>query len=216
MSFAGRVNELFNRVKALELGSIGQAALSLTGNLKFWTGQSGGWRDLFGVPMTPNAGLGIPTWEQLGSSPFYGFKFNVGDQLWFPYHLQHDYSLGTDIFLHAHWLADGTDAANVKWEFTYVFAKGFGQAAFDIPGGGSVATAEESTGGTAWKHMTSEIAAGIANANFEPDGILLVCVKRVTNGGVDNADGVFLIVADLHYQADSVATKHRTPDFYAP
>lgn len=59
-----------------------------------------------------------------------------------------------------------------------------------------------------------EIVAAISNANFEPDGILLIRIRRITNGGVENADGIFMITSDCHYQANTFATKNRTPNFY--
>lgn len=170
-----------------------------------------GWRDMIGTPILNNAGPNIPSFEQMGASEFWNPRFALGDQLWFVYHIQHDYSDGTDIFLHTHWVTDGTDANSVKWEFTYTYAKGHNQAVYNLTG--TVVTIEQAAQGSAWRHMTSEIAAGITNSAFEPDGILLVKIKRVTNSGTDNADKVFLICADCHYQSDHLVTPNRTPPF---
>jgi len=179
--------------------------------------RDGGWRDMIGQIVTPPLGPSNPTWTQMGTSPFYGWRFGLNDEVQLQFHLQHDYKPGTDIFLHTHWTTNGTSTNTVKWQFTYTYAKGFNQGAastFDIAGGGTVVTVEEAAAGTAWRHMVSEITTAISDADFEVDGILMVNVKRVTNGGTDNADTVFLIVSDCHYQSWIFNTPNRAPDFY--
>ncbi len=183
----------------------------------FFPSQDGGWRDMIGQAVNPTAGLTIPTWTILtAGSPFYAYAYQVSDQQWFFYHLQHDYSPGTPIYLHAHWMTNGTSVNTVKWEFTYSFAKGFNQgAASNYDTTGTVVTVEEAASGTAFRHMTSEISTPISDPDFEVDGILMVRLRRITNGGSENADTVFLTMADCHYQSNTFNTKNRTPDFYA-
>ena len=180
-----------------------------------FTDQGGGWRDMLGQAVSPVSGVVVPIWTQIGSSPFYAYAYQLNDTQWFFYHIQHDYTPGTSIYLHSHWLTDGTSTATVKWEFTWTFAKGFNQGAgstYNITG--PTVTVEEAASGTAYQHMTSEIATPISDSDFEVDGILMVRLRRITNGGTDNANTVFLTMADCHYQSNTFNTKNRTPNFY--
>jgi hypothetical protein len=188
------------------------ASLSTTGNINLWTAQGGGWKDITGSFTVRASGPGRPVWTQMGASPFYGYEFALNDQVQIEYHLQHDYSPGTSIFLHTHWVTNGTNTQSVRWEFTYTYAKGHNQANYNLTG--TTVTATEAPPGSAWRHMTSEISAGVSDANFEPDGILIVRIRRITNGGTDNTDRVFLIEADCHYQANAIVTKNKSPNFY--
>ena len=185
--------------------------ISAAEDIHFRTAQDGGWRDMTGQPVAQQ-GQAFPAWTQMGTGPFYAYKFDVGDLLWFSYHFQHDYSLGTSVLLHAHWVADGIDTNPVNWEFSYTYAKGHNQDNYDMTG--TVITVQEAAPGNApWRHMTTEITSEM-NADYEPDGILLVRLKRITNGATDNTDAVFLLEADCHYKANTIATKNRTPNFY--
>lgn len=183
---------------------------------EFFPTQGGGWRDMIGQAVNPTAGPSIPTWTQIGASAFYAYAYQVNDQQWFFFHIQHDYSPGTPIYLHVHWFPSGTDTATVKWQLTWTFAKGFNQGAastYDIAG--AVVTVEEAAPGTAYRHMVSEIATPISDEDFEVDGILMVNLKRITNGGTNNANTIFVTMTDCHYQSNTFNTKNRAPDFYA-
>jgi hypothetical protein len=128
------------------------------------------------------------------------------------FHIPHDIVPGADIHLHVHWLPSGTDVNTVKWEFSYTFAKGFDQEAFDSAG--STISCEEAGPGVAYQHMVTETAAITISELTEPDGILHVRVKRVTNGGTDNADTIFMLTSDVHYQSTNIATIGKAPSFY--
>jgi hypothetical protein len=182
--------------------------------IEFFPGQDGGWRDMLGQ-IVPRANVPTsPTWTQMGTTPFWSYLFALNDEIWIPYHIQHDYAPGTPIYLHVHWTTDGTQTNTVKWQFEYCYAKGFNQGNFDVSGGRST-TVEQAAQGTAWRHMVSEISTPISDANFEVDGVLMVHITRITNGGTNNTDKVFMILADCHYQCNAFNTKNRTPDFYA-
>jgi hypothetical protein len=186
-------------------------SLYATENVGSWAGQGGGWRDIIANIDVRGVAASDPDWIQIDAGPFYAYRFSVNDEVWIVYHIDHDYTPGTNIFFHAHWIPDGTDTNSVKWQFTYSIAKGHNQAAFDTAG--TVVTAEQSPPGTPWQHMITEISTGVGSAVLEPDCLVMVNIKRITNGAVDNADQIFLLTADCHYQSDRVATKNRTPDF---
>jgi hypothetical protein len=182
--------------------------------INIFAGQSGGWRDITGQAVSPAGGVTVPTWTILtAGSPFYAYKFAVNDQLWYFFHIPHDYAPGTALYLHAHWLSDGTSTNTVKWQFTHSFAKGFNQGNFNTTG--TTIDVTQATDGTAFRHMVSESSTAVSATGLEVDGILMVHLKRITNGGTDNADSVFLLMCDVHYQANTLATKNRAPDFYA-
>jgi hypothetical protein len=169
-----------------------------------------GWRDITGQISTRGIGTD-PTWSQMGSGPFYAHKFAIGKEAWVNLHIPHDMVPGTQFHVHAHWVTSGTNTAVVKWQFDVAVAKGFNQSAFDMAG--SAVTAEEAASGTAWKHMVTE-STGISSAEYEVDGLILINITRVTNGGTDNTDDVFLLMSDIHYQSNDTATRNKAPNFY--
>ena len=175
-------------------------------------GEQFGWRDITAQVTIRGVGATDPDWVQIGPSPFFAYRFAVGDMAWFAFHVPHDIVPGADIHLHAHWIADGTNAAVVRWEWTYTYAKGFNQGNFNATG--TVVEAEQAAAGTAYRHMVTETAAIAIPGLTEPDGIIYVRLRRVTNGGTDNADGIFLLTSDVHYQTTDAATIGKAPNFY--
>jgi len=130
----------------------------------------------------------------------------------------------SDIFFHTYWLTNGTSTNNVTWQYTYAYAKGFNQGAFDFALANSpltdagIVTCQQAASGTAYQHMVTE-TDGVSIAGLsEPDGIIYVNIKRITNGspgGADNADGVFVLTSDIHYQSTNMATINKAPGFYS-
>ena len=89
-------------------------------------------------------------------------------------------------------------------------ALGHNQGNFGAP---VIYTVEQAAAGTAWRHMVTETVSPITLT--EPDELLMVVVRRITNGGTNNTDRVFGLMCDLHYQVDRMATPNRVPNFYA-
>lgn len=171
-----------------------------------------GWRDITGQVLVRGVAATDPAWTQISTSPFSAYKFDVNDFVWFIFHIPHDIVPGADIHFHAHWITDGTATGVVKWEWTYMYAKGFNQENFNVTG--TVVTAEQAAAGTAYRHMVTETSGVSIPGLTEPDGIVYVRLRRVTNGGTDNADGVFLLTSDIHYQTTDAATIGKAPNFY--
>lgn len=190
------------------------STLDVAGLMNFWTGQGGGWRDMVGQAVPPPAGATIPVWTQIGGTGFFGYAYQINDQLQFVYHIQHDYSLGTPLFFHAHWTTNGLDVNPVKWEWRFASARGFNQGNFNF-GAPTTVTAQEATDGTLYRAMTTEIVTGISDALFEPDTLIIARLRRITNGAADNPNTIFLQTADVHYKANTFATKFRQPPFYS-
>ena len=174
-----------------------------------------GWRDITAQVTTRGVGATDPAWTQIGSGPFYAYSFALNDVAWFTYHIPHDIVRDAPIHLHAHWMSDGTNANSVKWEWYYTFAQGFDQENFDSTG--TLIEAEEAISEspiTAYRHMVTETAAITIPGLDEPDGLLQVRIRRVTNGATDNTDEIFLLESDVHYLSNSLATPYKSPNFY--
>lgn len=170
-----------------------------------------GWRDITGQVVT-RIGATNPTWTQIGSGPFFAYAFAVNDECTVGFHIPHDIVPGSNIHLHCHWLPSGTSTNNVKWEWYYSFAKGFNQEAFNTTG--TAITAEQAGPGTAYQHMVTETAAITIASLTEPDGFLLVRMKRVAPTGDANADTIYVITTDVHYQSTNLPTAGKAPNFY--
>lgn len=195
---------------AVELRAIQQAiyARDMDG------GNASGWRDLLAsVSSARVPAANAPTVENFGSAGSLQRKeyaFAVGDYIYIqPIHIQHDVKPGSTAYLHVHWTTDGTLTATVKWEMNYQRALGHNQEAFGAP---AAITVTQAPSGTAYKHMIAETDTGITL--YEPDELILVTLRRITNGGTDNTDKVFGLMVDVHYESDRQNTRRRTPDFY--
>lgn len=171
-----------------------------------------GWRDITGAIEVRGIGATSPTFNLVSGSIFRAYQFDVNDEVWILFHIPHDYVPGTDIYFHAHWLANGTNVQPVKWEWTFVYADGFGNGNLPVAAPTTV-TAEEAATGTAHDHMVTESAATTV-AGMEVDGVIYSRVRRITNGATDNTDGIFLLTTDIHYQSTNLATKNKAPNFY--
>jgi hypothetical protein len=62
--------------------------------------------------------------------------------------------------------------------------------------------------------MVAEVAVADALTLTEPDELILVTLKRITNGGTDNPDTVFGLMVDFHYESDRDTTPLKAPGFY--
>ena len=171
-----------------------------------------GWRDITADITTRGVGATDPVWTQIGSSSFYGYAFALNDVAWFNFHVPHDIVPNSLIHFHAHWITDGTQTNSVKWQWEYMYAKGFNQAAFNVTG--TTVTAEEAASGTIYQHMVTETTGQQISGLTEPDGIIQVKITRLTNGGTNNTDEVFMLTSDIHYQSTNQGTYGKAPDFY--
>ena len=170
-----------------------------------------GWRDIEGQVTVRVTGVGRPVWSQIGTTAFWAYKFAIDDSCWFTYHIPHDLVDNT-VHFHSHFLLDGTNTADVKWEFTWAYAKGYDQEAFDLASPGTI-TATLAGAGVAYTHQIAETIGVEVAGLTEPDGMIMMTIKRVTNGGTDNTDDVFMTTSDVHYQSDSRSTPERNAPY---
>lgn len=175
-----------------------------------------GWSDLIS-PLSP---VGVPegfapTYQPFGPSGLRReLAFNVGDYAYSrAMHVNHDVKPGGMAFPHVHWSTNGTSTLPVRWEMQISRALGHNQAYFSAE---TSVFVEQSSNGGAWRHLVSEVTEADALILTEPDELLLVTVRRVANGGVENPDMVFGLLMDFHYESDRLSTPQRAPDFYIP
>lgn len=174
-----------------------------------------GWKDMI-APLSsagvPPANAPTPTAFVVGTITRQEYAFAIGDYLFVqPFHVNHDVKPNGLAYLHMHWTTNGASTSSVRWEFEIARALGHNQASFTQD---TTRYVEEAAAGTAYRHMVTEVATIDALTLTEPDELILVTVKRVTNGGTDNANTVFGLMVDLHYESDREVTPQKAPNFY--
>lgn len=131
------------------------------------------------------------------------------------FHVDHDYALGTKLYLHVHWVCPTANVGTVRWGFEYTVAKGHQQQAFPIT---TTVYVEQTTNGTPYMHYVGEVSEANAIDGaalvIEPDTVIMCRLFRDgahVNDTLD--DTVFGIFLDLHYQADRATTPNKSPSF---
>lgn len=170
----------------------------------------GGWKDLTSSLVSAAVGGGAPALAVFGpTGNIKQMSFGINDSVYLAAHVNHDAKPLIAAYPHVHWTTNGTDTNTVKWALSYTMCASHNQANFPAE---QVINIEEAAQGTAWRSMTTEDATGITMP--EVDSLILMELKRVTNGGTENADTVFGLYVDFHYLAQGLGTESRVPDFY--
>ena len=135
----------------------------------------------------------------------------------FSYHLPHDYAMGTDIFIHAHWSHNSSlvTGGDIVWAYELTYAKGHNQASFSTP---IIFTATQAASTSQYRHQLVEVSASVIGGGptqlntslLEPDGLIFGRLYLSTNGITVSSGGVpdpFLHMVDMHYQSTGIPTK---------
>ena len=193
-----------------------------------------GWRDILGQIQTKGVGASDPDWVVYRGS-IYQYRFSAGHlhEAWVNYHVPHDYVPGSDLYIHVHWSENIVDTGgtagvpgNVKWYFDITYADGHGTAggAADPFVSPITVSVVQQASTTQYGHMIAEVpftnnggTGGLLNSNtVQVDGLFLV---RIYRDPADVADTLnqepFVHMVDLHYQSNNLATKNKSPNFYA-
>ena len=172
------------------------------------------WKDL----ISPISTAGLPAQDAPTAAAFgpSGLRremaFGVGDYCFpQPFHVNHDILPGAKALVHVHWSTDGTNTASVRWELQ--ISRCLRDAATGFPAPTSYYV-EDAPTAVAWRHIVSEIDIADALELVEPDELILVTLRRVTNGGTNNTDDVFGLTVDFHYQSQIHGTINKVSDFY--
>lgn len=169
-----------------------------------------GWKDNFASLTAAATGNSAPAMAPFGPSGVIGQRrFGIGDSVYVIWHIDHDIKPESLAYMHVHWTTDGIDTGLVQWQISYTVSKGHNQDSF---GTDTVLTLEEAASGVAWRHMVTEDATGFTIP--EPDSLIIAEVKRIAPTSGANADEVFGLFVDIHYQSDRDYTPQRSPNFY--
>lgn len=175
-----------------------------------------GWRDNI-IEITLRNGPTEPQFTQFRDGIYLPAFVHTDVQSGFGnWHIDHDYALGTPLFLHIHWTTNATLTGTVRWGFEYTVAKGHQQAAF---GPTTTVYIEQAATGTQYMHYVGEVSPAntIPGTNIEPDTVILCRVFRDATHPNDTFDDqVFGVALDLHYQANRATTPNKAPNFYGP
>lgn len=174
--------------------------------------QYGSWRAIRAGVATRGVGATDPNWTQVGSGPFYAYTFSLNDEAWLYWTLPPDILPDSPLYFDVSWFGDGTDANTVKWSIDYSYTKGYDQEAVNTTG--TNLTVEEAASATAYQ-VQNTFSTELTLSNIdEPGGIFMAYMKRVTNGGTDNADNIFSGGVRLVYRSTNSATESKEPNFY--
>lgn len=185
------------------------------------------WKDMLGRLNARNTGATAPSFTAFRGGAVDQYAFSVNDEVQVEFHIPHDYKPGSDLYLHVHWAHNGTAiSGNMVWTYYATYAKGHNQANFPAEVTGTITYATTNIATTPqYRHRIDEIqlsasspsASQLDTDDLEVDGLILLNITATTiptiTGGTPNEP--FLLMADLHYQANYFGTKNKAPSFYA-
>ncbi len=180
------------------------------------------WKDLIGQVIVRGSGANDPTFELItGSTNMFAYSFSAGTmmQFWTAFHIGHDYAPGTVVYPHVHWLnaAAVPNTGDVRWGFEYAVAKGHQQQAFPLTATTTIYKTQ-ACNATRYMHHVGEVAIGdaIPATDLEPDSVIYMRIFRDAANVADTCtDKVYVLTADCHYQADTIGTLNKAPNFNA-
>lgn len=177
------------------------------------------WRDLTADIVVRNITATSPAFS-VWKGGIRQYEFGVGDEVFHTFHMPHDWAVGTDMYIHAHWSHNSASVTTggVTWGFETTWAKGFDQEAFGV----NVTPIVTQTASTVqYQHMVGEVqltsatptATEIDTALIQTDGLFIVRTFLSANT-MDGGAVPFLHTVDLHYQSTNIGTLDKVPPFY--
>lgn len=192
-----------------------------SGNFVAYPSTTVGWKDNPLEASSLGVGSKDPAETAVGAAFYRGLEFDDAavsfeKEVYGRIHINHDYVLGTKLYLHVHFDSGNTSSTDVvRWGFQYTAAKGHGQQAFS-PAGTTV-YANQTLNGTPYMHYVTEVsdADAVAATNLEPDTIVKVRYFRNSSNAADTFIGsVWLDKVDGHYLSTEGGTPLKAPPFY--
>lgn len=175
------------------------------GTLSF-NGDAAVWDDIIITTSNLRPGNTPPTFAAFMNG-IYGFRFDdgVSDEVHGAFELPHDYKEGSNLYVHCHWSPTTTNNGDVVFGFEYSRANVGGV----FPASASLVGAPGAAGGAANKHYLFEIGV-LTGTGFKIGDIIMFRFYR-QNGGTDTFTGnAFVHSIGLHYQKDTVGSRHIT------
>lgn len=186
-----------------------------------------GWNDLIGI-LSHNKGGTAPILSPVIGGQVQEFAYTSGEQGGNAYHIKHDHAPNTDMFIHLHWMHNGTAiSGNLVVDYYFTYAKSHQQAIFTAEKNLTITIPTPNiTSIPRYQHMLSEIqlSSMTPNANqldsalLEPDGEILMhmtVTTAPTTTGSSRLNSVFIFHVDIHYQSTGLTTINKAPNFYA-
>ena len=169
-----------------------------------------GWKDNV-VQITPELGDGSK-WRDIGNGIF-AMEFTQSDSVNVNYHVNHDYALNTNAYIHIHFICVEPQNAGstITLQVDYVIAKGHAQGhSLTVTPTTFQMTYTYTGNEIAGEHIILECSDAQAFDLLEPD--TLICLKLTLNS--ESVNGRFYILTlDLHYLSDREVTLNKVPDF---
>jgi hypothetical protein len=208
---------------AVESGFLPPVGEENTGTLgrlwaNVWQWFAPGWKDQNCDIITRSTDPDAPDWEQIGATIFYGYAFVSAftRRARFNIHLNHDYRVGSPVYLHVHWIPSTTGSGTVIWTLDYAIAKGHNQQAFPLASPTTI-TMTDNAPAVLYQHMITEMTDAqssvmLLQGRFEPDSVIMCRLGRLAGApGGTFAGTAYAFYADAHYQVSRFATKNRGP-----
>lgn len=177
-----------------------------------------GWHDLIGSVRTDLALVPATPTNYIGGirQPM----FDIGNEEVREFHLKHDYAVGTNLYIHAHWSHNSTlvTGGSVTWQFECMSARGHDTDAFYTP---VIINCTQNASTERYRHLIAEVQLSepngvsmLDNLYLDVDGLIVVSCRLTANSLTGGAKP-FLHSFDIHYQSTNTATKNKAPDFNA-
>lgn len=176
---------------------------------------NGGWNDM--LTSTVAAGRrGAAAdfkWADYDGSGIFQPSFGINEDGIANFHVQHDIKRESQMYPHVHWSSDGADLNPIYWQLNYKWAprNDIRPEAFSAV---QTVTIIATPNGDDHVHVVTETDQSASIPAMEVDTIIMMQIKRITNGATDNGDTVFGHFVDLHYQREGISTPGRAPNFY--
>lgn len=195
------------------------------------------WKDLYGL-VSIRGNQGNPPSLQAcdANSKFYEYATasNGLTDMYFEFHMNHDYKLGSDLYFHVHHMTNTDLNGNLRVDFTadvslaqlsYSGSTNPSNSKFFQEAGGAVtlSTISHTYDATPiYRHVVTEVqlssnggsATTLDSAKINVDSLILVRLRRNAGNGTDTATNnyVFVLQSDIHFQSARIGTLRRLYD----
>lgn len=177
-----------------------------------------GWMDLLSPTNTyAGAASNKPTYNILVGG-IREYQFILNDETFHQFHLPHDYVMGSNLYIHAHWTHNSGSVVggSVTWQFEVTYARGYSRGVYPAT---KLLTVTQDASTVALTHMIAETILSVPGGSsialdsslIEPDGLVQVRTSLIANSCGANP---FLTFCDIHYQSTGIPTKNRNYDFW--
>lgn len=181
------------------------------------------WNDLTGAMEVKGSGAGFPTRTAYFTNVS-DWAFVANDEVDCNFHLPHDYTPGSDLYLHIHWSHNGSNISGTLAVTCYTtYAKGHDQANFSTEIAPVITVSSlDITNTPQYRHKLDEIQLSASTPSgtqldsddIEVDGIIMMTAKVTTLPTVTGGS-LFIHAIDLHYQSSYFGTANKVPNFYS-